>query len=137
MTKRVNTLTPKQAKIIKAISENVGKGSGKSLRQMAEESGYTPTMARNPHQILKAKAVQNRLASFINTLEEASRGHLLELLKPEKMAGANGRDNAYILDILVKNKRLLSGESTNNQAIAITISESLAERHAENEQKPA
>ena len=48
----------------------------------------------------------------------------------EKLEKASARDNAYIMDILTKNKQRLSGNQTSHQTINIEISEGIASKNA-------
>lgn len=131
------TLTAKQERVIKGIVENRSAKKPKPLKAIMLEAGYSEASAIKPSQSLKSPLVQERLQAFLATMDTARRLHLKELLKKEKVEGVDARDNAYIMDILVKNERLLTGQSTNNTAIHITISESIADKNAPDSEKPA
>lgn len=137
MTKRSDVLTQRQEKLVRGIKENLSASKTKSMAQLAIEAGYSDGMSKQPSNILKSAAVQKRLQSLLATMDKAKRVHLAEMFNPDKVAAANVRDHAYVYDILIKNERLLSGESTENKAIAITINDALREKRENVPQKVA
>lgn len=137
MTKKRDTLTLKQQKLVAGIRDNLSGKSPAPFSEVAEKAGYKPASARNAQLLLKSPAVQKRLSSMLAMLDGAARLHLAELYKPEKLEKASARDNAYIYDIIIKNERLLSGQSTENKAISIIVSESIADKNAPEGEKPA
>lgn len=133
MTKYSNALTPKQKKLVEAITVNDsigGNGQTKTMKALALEAGYSESMSTQPNRILKSPAIQKRLQRFLDGMESARLLHLAELNRPEKIRKTQARDNAYIMDILIKNGQLLSGRSTDNRAILVQISESIANKNA-------
>ena len=50
-------------------------------------------------------------------------------IKIKKLDKSSMRDNAYITDIMIKNKQLLSGKETEKKSINITISEEIAKKN--------
>ena len=135
MPKKRDTLTIKQQKLVNGLTETYKGKNSDTFTDIALKAGYTKDSAQNPPQLLKSTAVQKRLSLFLASMEKARQLHLSELQKPEKVENVSARDNAYIMDILVKNERLMTGQSTENKAIAITISESLADKYDENPHK--
>lgn len=129
MTKKKDTLTMKQEKLVDGISENLAGKTNRTFQDIAESAGYTKESASNGKELLKSPAVQKRLSILLAGMDKARVRHLAELTNEDKIAGTSIRDHAYVMDILIKNQRLLSGESTTNSAIAITISESIAEKN--------
>jgi len=126
MPKKRDTLTLKQTKLLKGISENLAGKSNAPFREIAEKAGYTRESASNPKELLKSPAVKKRLDLLLANMEIAKSMHLSQLMRDDKVDSASLRDNAYVYDILVKNSQLLSGKSTSNSAIMIQISETIA-----------
>jgi len=49
--------TPKQKKIFKKISENIGNDKPQTLQELAIESGYSKSVAKTPSRILESRGV--------------------------------------------------------------------------------
>ncbi len=136
MTKKRDTLTLKQKKLVAGISDNLSGKNSLPFTEIAQKAGYTKESSRNPNEILKSKALKKELSIVLASIDRAKALHLAQLERPEKVENISARDNAYITDILIKNQRLLTGESTENKAISIVISESLASKYDENQRNP-
>lgn len=134
MPKHRDSLTLKQTKLVKGIADNLNGKNNLPLREIGLKAGYTKQTASNPPNMLKSPAVQKQLSIVLASIDRAKALHLAQLERPEKVENISARDNAYITDILIKNQRLLTGESTENKAISIVISESLASKYDENPQ---
>lgn len=126
MTKKRDTLTLKQQRLVKGLTESIGGKNTKAFGEIAREAGYSKDSSENPQMILKSKAVKQSLSLLLANMDKAKAMHLAQLQRPDKVENASARDNAYIMDILVKNSQLLSGKSTSNSAIMIQISETIA-----------
>lgn len=137
MTKKRDTLTLKQQKLATGIMENLAGKSPAPFGAVAQKAGYTEGSTKNPALLLKSPALQKRLAVMLSTIAKAQQVHLAEMFNPDKIAAGNLRDHAYVYDILVKNERLMSGQSTENKAISIIVSESIADKNAPEGEKPA
>jgi len=111
--------TPKQQKLIELLTENLAKtGKRKTLQQMMREAGYSEYTSRIPSMTINNEAVQTGLKSFVESLDKKRRLALKHLTE-DKLEKSQGRDLAYITDILTKNHQLLGGHPTER----ITISE--------------
>jgi hypothetical protein len=131
MPKKRDTLTLKQQRLVKGITENLGGKNTKPFREIAQEAGYSKDSSDNPQMILKSEAIKKRLSLVLANMEKAKSMHLAQLMRDDKVDNASLRDNAYVYDILVKNSQLLSGKSTSNSAIMIQISETIAGKNGE------
>lgn len=116
--------TPKQQKLIKILSENIGKkDSSKTLGQMLREAGYSDIQSLNPKKILETKAVKEGVSDFVKMLDDKRRMAVTHITE-DKLEKASARDNAYITDILTKNHQLLTGEETERQGVSINVIDS-------------
>ena len=126
MPKKRDTLTLKQTKLVQGIAENLAGKNTSTFKDIALKAGYSEESATNGKELTKSPAVQKRLSLLLANMDKAKAMHLAQLQRPDKVENASARDNAYIMDILVKNSQLLSGKSTSNSAIMIQISETIA-----------
>ena len=131
MPKKRDTLTLKQTKLLKGIAENLNGKNNLPLTQIGKNAGYSSETVKNPDNMLKAPAVQKRLSLLLADMDKAKSMHLAQLMRDDKVDSASLRDNAYVMDILIKNSQLLSGKSTSNSAIMIQISETIAGKNGE------
>ncbi len=131
MPKHRDSLTLKQTKLLKGLSENLAGKSNAPFTEIAQKAGYTEESSTNPRALLKSPAVQKRLSLLLASMEKAKSMHLAQLMRDDKVENASVRDNAYVMDILIKNSQLLSGKSTSNSAIMIQISETIAGKNGE------
>ena len=123
-------LTPKQQKLVLLLKQTLlDKNGTKTLEQMMIEAGYSPKTADKPSQkVLNSPVVQEELQDFIKQLDEKAR-MALRLLTESKVKSSSGRDIGYLVDILTKNKQLLSGNDTERKSINIEISEEIAKKN--------
>ena len=123
-------LTPKQQKIVLLLKRELSnKNFSKSFGELMIEAGYSQTTSRLPSEkVLDSKAVQDEMSDFIAQLDEKAR-MALRLLTQAKVEGSNARDIGYLVDILTKNKQLLSGHDTERKSIKIEISEEIAKKN--------
>jgi hypothetical protein len=131
MPKHRDSLTLKQQKLVKGISENLAGKNNAPFTEIAQKAGYTEESSTNPRALLKSPALQKELSIVLASINKAKSLHLAQLQRPEKVENVSARDNAYIMDILVKNERLMTGQSTENKAVSIQISESLVNKYDE------
>jgi len=108
----MRTLTPRQAKYVKLIKENLtAKGLTKSEGEIMLEAGYSEEKSKQPSRVRNSQNVKPALQSFIDQLDDKRR-LAITYITPKKLAKAPARDNAYIVDILTKNHQLLGGQPT-------------------------
>ena len=94
------------------------------------QAGYSPSTARLPSQrVLNSPAVKDEMRVFTDKLQEKANLALNAITK-KKLDKSTARDNAYINDIMIKNKQLLTGGATENRAIHIEISREIADKNA-------
>jgi hypothetical protein len=60
MAKR-NIGTPKQRKLTRLIVENIGKDKPEPMGAIIKQAGYSDSMAKNPKEVLKGKAINDIL----------------------------------------------------------------------------
>jgi len=107
--KNRKTLTVKQQKLIKLLSENLSNtGFTKTMTQMMIEAGYSETTARQQTCILSA--LEDETAPILNKLIE-ERDRAIEALKG-KIGKAKYRDLVDAVDKLIKASQLLRGKPT-------------------------
>lgn len=113
------------------MKQELSKENGtKTLGELMILAGYAESCARLPSEkVLNAPVVQEAMTDFVDELEKKARMNL-NAITPDKVDGATMRDNAYALDILTKNKQLLTGNATENNVLTIQISEEVAKKNA-------
>lgn len=124
-------LTPKQQKLVSLLKQTLlDKKGTKTLEAMMLEAGYSAKTADKPSQkVLNSPAVQDELKEMVELLDEKAK-MAFRALTQKKIDKSSGRDVAYIGDIMVKNKQLLSGNATERKSINIEISEEVAKKNA-------
>lgn len=124
-------LTVKQQKLVLLLKNELSKQNGaKSLRELMILAGYSPETARNPSEkVLEAPIVKKATEDFVDMLDDKAR-MAFGLINEKKLTRATPRDVAYVGDIMVKNKQLLSGNATERQSIVIEISEEIARKNS-------
>lgn len=124
-------LTTRQQKLVTLLKQELLKQNGsKTLGELMVLAGYSQKTARLPsNKALNSEAVQDSLKDFIDQLDEKAR-MALRLLTESKIKTSSGRDISYIVDILTKNKQLLSGNATEKMSINVEISEEIAKKNA-------
>ena len=124
-------ITLKQQKLIALLKQELAnKKFSKTFGQLMIEAGYSPNTAEKPSEkALNSPAVQDALKEFVDMLDEKAR-LAFGMIDKEIIKDSSGRDRAYIGDIMVKNKQLLSGNATERQSINIEISEEVARKNA-------
>lgn len=123
-----NNPTPKQQKLIKILSDNLGKvGSTKTLGQMILEAGYTESMSKNPAMIFQSETIKEGLRDFVSMLDDKRRLAITHLTE-KKLEESDARSLAYILDIFTKNHQLLTGGNTEKVAV-VEISKEIADKY--------
>lgn len=123
-------LTLKQQKLVSLLKNELSKQNGaKSMAEIMISAGYSPQTARKPSEkVLDAPAVKEATADFVDMLDKKAR-MAFGLINAQKLQKATPRDVAYVGDIMVKNKQLLSGNATERQGIQIEISEEIAKKN--------
>lgn len=124
-------LTLKQQKLVLLLKQELARQGGtKTLAELMILAGYSATTARLPsNKALNSPAVKEATTELIQELEDKAKANV-QAITPAKIKNASGRDNAYIADIMVKNKQLLSGNDTERKSIIINISEEIAKKNA-------
>ena len=124
-------LTPKQQKLVSLLKQELSKQGGtKTLAEIMILAGYSPETARKPSEkVLNAPGVKEATEEFIEELDKKAR-LAVGAITPDKLKKSSMRDNAYVADIMVKNKQLLSGKETERKSIKIEISEEIARKNA-------
>lgn len=123
-------LTPKQQKLVLLLKQELAKQGGtKTLAEIMILAGYSAKTANNPSEkALNAPAVKEATEEFVEMLDQKAR-MAFGAINKKKLEKASQRDTAYVGDILVKNKQLLSGKDTGKVSINIEISEEIAKKN--------
>ena len=124
-------LTPKQQKLVLLLKQELAKQGGtKTLAEIMVLAGYSPKTAINPSaKALNSPAVKEATEEFVDMLDKKAR-MAFGSINQKKLDRASQRDAAYVGDILVKNKQLLSGKETEKLSINVQISEEIAKKNA-------
>ena len=121
--------TPKQAKLIKLLKENIGSmDSTLTMGDLLLKAGYTPATAKNAYLIFDSKAIKEATGDIAKMLDDKRKMAITQITE-QKLKDAPARELAYVVDVLTKNMQLLTGKSTNNVGVVIEISEILARKY--------
>ena len=125
-----HSLTPKQQKLVILLKQELSNKNGsRTLAEMMIQAGYSPKTAESPSgKVLNSPAVKEATQEFVDMLDEKAR-MAFGLINAKKLQQESSRDRAYVADILVKNKQLLSGKETERMSINIEISEEIAKKN--------
>ena len=120
MKKLEKKLTPKQRKLVRIFSENLGiEGFTKTMYSMMLEAGYSENSAKQQTTILAG--IKEELEPIANELEDI-RNKAINRLKQSKLTDKAGY-KALIdgIDKLTRNIQLIKGKSTENIAGVLLI----------------
>jgi hypothetical protein len=114
--KNGKSLTERQKKLIKLISENIGNPEGtKTMYQMMLDAGFEESTAKQQSEILSG--IREELQPIVQAAIDHRKQVIAEMVK--KMGKAKYRDLTDAFDKLTKNIQLLSGGKTANEQINI------------------
>jgi len=107
--------------ILKKNSENIGKDGGvpKTLTSMIKEAGFKDSVADQQSEVLKPLREAGILDGFIDELDEKIK-MCSEAMDKKGIKKQSPYTNALTIDILVKNRQLLSGKSTGIVGVDLT-----------------
>jgi hypothetical protein len=104
--------TPKQAKAIALITQNLLSKGNKSLEDILLEAGYDADSARQQTNVMAGiKAHVDPIVARMERLRDAAMGRMEKSIR-----GASYADVTRAMHTLTHNIRLLSGKSTQNHA---------------------
>jgi hypothetical protein len=103
----------------KKVSETIGKGEIVNLNKIAKEVGYSDSTARNPQQITRSLAYKEAIDKFLPVAEKA-RQNAIDAIAKRNMTKERLPSVVDAMDKLTKNIQLLSGKSTDNEAIQVS-----------------
>ena len=97
--------------------------SKRSIGQILHRDGKTIALAlrRDDVQVMKETAAKELSEMFTDVARRA-----LEAIDDEKLMKSSARDLGVLSAVCVDKQRLISGESTSNQAIAVLISRAVS-----------
>jgi|ERR1051325_879879 hypothetical protein len=107
--------TDKQRKLVKLLSENLGREKPMTMLEMMLAAGYEESSARQQSTILVG--IREELAPIVRKMEEHRDQVIADMIR--KMPKAKYRDLTDALDKLTKNIQLLSGKATENLAARV------------------
>ena len=127
----VQNLTIRQQKLVSLLKQELLKENGsKSLAELMRLAGYSDKTAINPSaKVLNSPAVQDQMRVFTDKLQEKA-DLALNAITKKKLDKSTPRDNAYVNDIMIKNRQLLTGGATEKKTISIEISQEIAEKNS-------
>jgi hypothetical protein len=114
-------LTHRKKILVKKISDNIGgKGPVKPIKKLMMESGYKETTARQQSGIIDPLRESGLLDPLVESLEEKI-NICAKALNKKNISKQTAYSIALTMDILIKNKRLLTGKSTGNVAVEVGL----------------
>jgi hypothetical protein len=117
MDRKLKATELRQYKFAIAVKEAIERGEKPDLKELAFKSGYRKNNSKiNVSQITNGKTFQEVLKQNnekASSLMDQERERALLRLKG-KIDSASYRDLAYVIDILTKNRQLLTGGATDN-----------------------
>jgi hypothetical protein len=122
------------------VVEMVGKGLKVNYRSLLLKHGYSKSVANKSNKVTKTKSYMDIVNPAMKKIENI---HMksLQALEKKNLDKEKYRDLVFGVDILTKNIQLLSGKSTDNVAIQVSISEQIGNKYAEvssdNAEKPS
>lgn len=110
--KNKKQLSLRQKKLALLIEANLGNmaGGGVTLEELMVKAGYSSKTARKQNPAI-VKPVREILKPLIKELDERIQWALNTITK-EKLKKQSAYTNALTIDILVKNRRLITGKAT-------------------------
>ncbi len=106
----------------KKVLEKIGRGENVVYGEVAKEVGYSDTMALNPQAITRTVAYRKAIEEFLPVAEKARQNAILAISK-RNMNKERLPSVVDAMDKLTKNIQLLSGQSTDNQAVQVAWSD--------------
>lgn len=107
--------TPKQAKAIQLLTENILGQATKSVEDILIEAGYDPVSARQQTNVMVGiKAHMDPVIARLERMREAAMDRA-----EASIAGASYADTVRAIHTFTHNIRLLSGKSTSNVGVIL------------------
>lgn len=108
--------TPSQEKLITLLTENYRKTGVKrrSLGSILLEAGYSPSTATSPNKILNQPTMKAATDDLLSQLKDKRQLILKHGFSEPKIKKMGTQGSAYVLDVLIKNERLIEGKTTGN-----------------------
>ena len=97
--------------VAKKVSESIRKGKLVNLGKIIRESGYSEATSKCPTIVKNTKAYQKEIQPIVKQLEKEIQRVVSEM-KNKDLNGVQYGELSRVLDILIKNKQLLSGGAT-------------------------
>ena len=120
MEKEIEIITPSQEKLISLLMVEYGKTTKRrSMKSILLEAGYSPNSAKNPKIILSQPTVAKAIDKFVDRLDNRAERIMQKTFTDKKIDAMSPSTGAYVLDILIKNSRLLQGKTTANHGIVL------------------
>ncbi len=126
MKKKKIILTSRRKKlllIMKKNSANIGKEGGKGkvkpLEKMIKEAGFSDSVSRQQSEVMKPLREAGLLDGFIDELDEKIK-ICANAMDKKRIGKQSPYTNALTMDILVKNRQLLTGKSTGIVGVDLT-----------------
>lgn len=115
-------LSPAQCLAVKGYVDNCRSPQKKTKGQVLTEAGYGKTVCERPKEVFGRPRVRSVLDSIVSNLDKAARS-VTDVLAEHDYSSEGAKENAYVMDKLIKNRQLLSGESTENTDFRISWAE--------------
>lgn len=123
--------------LARKVSDTIRQGKRVKLKDLAIEAGYSKSSASRPQQITRTKSYQVAFAlETKDIVDKIDRdiARFQEALASKKLKKEDTKTIVQSLDILIKNRQLLSGGATANVGLSIAISEHVAGKYAKTPQ---
>lgn len=108
-------------------SENLRSKKREPIGKILREVGYSKTVSEKPKIVTESKGFQSIVIPALARMEQA-RDKALNAINKKDMDGEKLPVLLTAVDVLTKNARLLGGQSTENVAISIEVSEHLLKK---------
>jgi hypothetical protein len=106
-------------RMAKRVSETIRKGELVNYGKIAKEVGYSDSTALKPNVITRSIAYQKSINEFLPVAEKA-RQNAIDAIAKRNMSKERLPSVVDAMDKLTKNIQLLSGKSTDNEAIQVS-----------------
>jgi hypothetical protein len=114
--------------VAKDVIAILGKGKKLNLKNVLQKYGYAPGVLKNPHTVTRTKSFQEAMKQTLPLLEQ-QRTRMILAIQNRDLDVVKFSDLLSGLEILTKNIQIISGKSTENVAIHVEISESIAKKN--------
>lgn len=110
------------------VIETIGKGKKVNHGEIIRKHGYSKSISISPEKVVNTKSYQSVISQALGKMENVRNKALIALEKRD-MTKEKATTLITAVDIMTKNVQLLNGRATDNVAINVEISETIANRY--------